>query len=226
MNILKTNEDLRDFWNSNYGKLEPMKIDPSEVVVESKLDEYLKELADKSAKVLDFGSGSGRFMITARLLSDGIEEGIGIDTSVNGVNFSNETCKLSNISNLEFRVGSHLDLEKIEEGYFDGIICSNTLDVVPLLTSNEMIKGLTRVLKPNGLFLLKINFPLTEELIKKINMEEIDKDTYSINGIMRGLDHTDEQWIEKFKDFDLLKQDLFERIPNGPKDRIFMFQKK
>ncbi len=222
----KINEDLRNFWNLAYEKLEPMKIDPAEVKVESKLDEYLKEVADKCPKVLDFGTGSGRFIITAAMLSHGIKEGIGIDTSANGINFANGTSKLSGLDNLNFIVGDHLSLRNYKENYFDGIICSNTLDVVPLKTSNEMIKELTRVIKPKGYFVLKINFYLNDALIKKINMEEVDKDTYTINGIMRGLNHTDKQWIDKFNEFELIKSDEFERIPNGPKDRVFMFRKK
>ena len=57
-------------------------------------------------------------------------------------------------------------------------------------------------------------------------MEEIDKNTYTMNGIIRGMNLTNEEWIKRFSGFSLIKTDEYERIPNGPKDRIIILKKE
>ena len=224
-NLKETNDKLINFWNDWFLKIEPQKIDLNDVKPENKLDEYLKELGDSSEKILDLGTGTGYGLLNAKILGGKVKYGLGIDPSVNAINFINQTCELSNIDGLEFKVGNHKILREYEKDYFDGIICSNVLDVVPEETSLEMIEELTRVLKPNGLFVMKINFYLTEELIKKIKMIEVAKNTYAINGIVRGLNYTVDEWVQKLKGFELIKTGEFERIKDGPKDRVLMLRK-
>jgi ubiquinone/menaquinone biosynthesis C-methylase UbiE len=225
LNVSKANQDLKEFWNEWFKKLEPQKINPEDVKVGNELDQYLKELGDEAERVLDLGTGTGYGLINAKLLGQKIKYGLGVDPSENSINFVNETCKLSGIEGLDFKVGDHKSLEEIDNESFDGVICSNVLDVVPEETSLEMIHAIKRVLKPNGVFVLKINFYLTEELIQKIKMEEVAKNTYAMNGIIRGLNYTVDEWVERFAGFELVKTGEFERIPNGPKDRVLMFKK-
>ena len=223
MNEKKLNNDLRDFWNQWFSKIEPEKINHDDVKVENELDQYLKELGDTCERVLDFGSGTGHCLITTKLLGNKIVYGLGIDSAENGVKYANDTCKLSNIENLDFKVGDQHLLKQYEENSFDGIVCSNILDVVPLITSNEIIDEIKRLLKPGGVLVVKLNFYLTKEIISKIKMEKITNNTYGKNGILRGLNFKTEEWIKKFNELHLIKKGEYERIKNGPKDRILMF---
>lgn len=224
-NLKEANEKLINFWDEWFKKVEPQKINPDDVKVGNELDQYLKELGDVSEKILDLGTGTGYGLLTAKLLGEKVKYGLGIDPAKNAINFIEKTCELSGIKDVEFRVGNHKNLNDFQDGYFDGIICSNVLDVVPEETSLEMIEEISRLLKPEGLFVLKINFYLTDELIKKIKMEEVDKNTYTINGIVRGLNFTVDEWVKKLKGFELVKTGAFERIKNGPKDRVLMLKK-
>jgi hypothetical protein len=73
---------------------------------------------------------------------------------------------------------------------------------------------------------LKFNFFLDDALIERIHMEKIDEDTYTINGVIRGLNKTTDAWISIFSDFQLIEKAEFGRIPNGPKDRVLLLRKK
>ncbi|XFA98571.1 class I SAM-dependent methyltransferase [Candidatus Izemoplasma sp. B36] len=224
-NLKEANEKLINFWDEWFKKVEPQKINPDDAKIGNELDQYLKELGDVSEKILDLGTGTGYGLLMAKLLGKKVKYGLGIDPAKNAINYIEKTCELSGIKDVEFRVGNHKNLNDFSDGYFDGIICSNVLDVVPEETSNDMIKEISRLLKPNGLFVLKINFYLTDELIKKINMEEVAKNTYTINGIVRGLNFTVDEWVKRLKEFELVKTGEFERIKNGPKDRVLMLKK-
>ena len=73
--------------------------------------------------------------------------------------------------------------------------------------------------------MIKLNFFLTDEIIARIKMEEIAEDTYQINGILRGLNYDLETWLSKFDGFELIESTTFERIKDGPKDRVILLRK-
>jgi SAM-dependent methyltransferase len=225
MNENQMNIDLKQFWNNQFTKLEPTVIKTNEVKEENSLDKFLKYLGDHSEKILDIGTGSGYGLLTAKILGEKAKYGLGIDPSLNAINFLNKTCEMSDIKGICGQVGDHKILENELSESFDGIICSNVVDVVPEKTANEIIREIQRLLKPNGILVLKINFYLTEELIKKIKMEEVDTNAYAINGILRGVNYTLDEWINRFDGFEVIEREEYERIPNGPKDRVLLLRK-
>lgn len=225
MNRDKQNETLIAFWDEWFKKLTPEKIDKSQLKVEHDLDLYLKELGDVSERVLDLGTGAGYGLLTTKLLGGKVKYALGIDPSKNAIDYLSELCRLSDIEGIETRVGDHQILKDYPDASFDGIVCSNTLDVVLLETSLAMIDEIKRLLRPGGLLVLKLNFYLTDALIERIKMEEVAPNTYALNGVIRGLNFTTEEWIAKFNGFELVKQSQFERVKNGPKDRVLMLKK-
>lgn len=214
------------FWDQFFKDRTPIVIDPKDIVITTKLDQYLKQVGDQSENVLDIGCGVGFCLIASKILGNKIKMGIGFDTSKNAIYFANETVKLSKIEGLTFHVSDETYLNEIPDESFDGIICSNFLDVIPKVLSDIIIKDIIRILKPNGLFLLKINFPLTDELIEKMKMEKLEENTYQMNGVIRAYDLPTEQWIQRFKDLDVLAIDGFRRAEHLPEDRIILFTKK
>ena len=225
MNELQENKKLISFWDEFFKKVQPMTLKSEDAKVENDLDKYLKLLGDNCERVLDIGCGWGYGLIVAKLLGDKIKYGLGIDPSENGIHILNETCKLSGIEGLVGIAGTHEVLKENEDASFDGIICSNVLDVIPESTSNEVITEISRLLKPGGYFVLKFNFYLTEDLIQKIKMEKIGDNAYAIGGVLRGVNYTLDEWLSKFDGFELVEQSEYERIPNGPKDRVALLRK-
>lgn len=225
MNIDKLNKDLQYFWNDVFKKLKPEKINLKEIKVENELDKAIKFIGDNAERVLDIGTGSGYALFNAKLLGNKIKYGLGIDSSENAIRFANETIELNNISGLDFKVEDHEYLKELKADSYDGIICSNVLDVIPKEIANKIISAIKRILKPNGYLLLKFNFYLTKEIIERTKMEEIAENMYSLNGILRGVNYTTKVWLKKFKDFEVIKEAEYDRVKKGPKDRVLLLKK-
>lgn len=226
MDIGKTNQDLISFWDKQFERLEAEAINVEDLTVDNPLDEMLVDLGNQCERILDYGCGSGYGIFVSSLMGKHVKEGIGIDTSKHAIDFCKKTAQKSNIKNLSFIQGSEEVLDIYKDKPFDGIICSNVLDVIPYETSESLIQTLTDVLKKGGYFLLKINFYLTEALIEKIHMQALDERSYAMNGILRGVNLTNQVWIERFKGFDCIKTASYQRLKQGPKDRILLFRKR
>ncbi len=225
MDIKKLNQDLIEFWDSQFSVLEPSEIKEDDVKIESPLEEKLKYLGDQCERILDLGSGSGYALFIAKKLGNKIKYGLGIDTSKNAIDYCNQTVKLSQMTGIEFIQDTHDYLNQLSNYSFDGIVCSNVLDVVPYDTSEEMIQLMDKKLISGGYLLLKLNFYLTEELIQRIKMIPIDERSYTLNGILRGVNLTTEEWIARFSNFDLIEIGEYQRV-KGPKDRLILMKKR
>ncbi len=225
MNVKEENNKLIDFWNSAFEKVEPMTLKADDFDSSIDFHRLLKHIGDHCIDVLDIGCGWGYGLFVAKLLGNKMRYGLGIDPSENAVNVMEETCYLSDIHGIDPKVGTHDMLSLYDDQSFDGMICSNTLDVVPEKTSDEIIGEIKRLIKPQGFVLLKFNFYLDEALIEKIGMKEIDQDAYAINGILRGVNHTTEEWLSKFDGFKVIEQTEFQRVQNGPEDRVILLQR-
>lgn len=219
------NETLQAYWNAYFQNLEPQAIDRSMIDLSNPLDQALKTLGDQAKHILDFGTGAGYCLFSAYLSGTRVKTGIGIDPSKNAIDYARKTSAMSDIVGLSFEVGDENDLNRLKDASFDAIICSNVLDVVSFETSEIMIPMIDRLLKQGGLLLLKLNFYLTDELVGKLSMEEIDRNTYRKDGILRAVNLTTVQWIRRIPGYDVIKRACYERIENGPKDRILLLKK-
>lgn len=219
------NETLKAYWNEHFQNLEPQAIDRSMIDLSNPLNQALKALGDQAEHILDLGTGTGYCLFSAYLSGTRVKTGIGIDPSKNAIEYARKTSAMSDIVGLSFEVGDENDLNRLKDASFDAIICSNVLDVVPFETSEIMIPMIDRLLKQGGLLLLKLNFFLTDELIVKLSMEEIDRNTYRKDGILRAVNMTSEQWIRRFPGYDVIETGYYARIENGPKDRILLLKK-
>jgi ubiquinone/menaquinone biosynthesis C-methylase UbiE len=226
MDIRKINQDLIQFWDHQFGQAKASKIEKKDIPLDNDLVKLIKFVGDRSENILDYGTGSGYALIAAKLHGGKMKRGLGIDPSVNSIKLAKDIVSMSKIEGLDFIVGKEELLHEIEDHAYDGIICSNVLDVIPYETSNQIIKEFSRIIKPNGYFLLKINFYLTEELIKKIKMDKIGDKAYAINGILRGVNLTNEEWIKRFKSFTVIEEKSYQRLKQGPMDRVILFQNK
>ncbi len=223
MNTLS--KTLIEFWDTYFKEVKPMKINQDEVKIESKLDEELKFIGDHASQILDIGCGLGTCLMTAKILGEHMVSGIGIDPSESAIHFANETTSLSHIQGLSFVQGDHHLLSTYPDHTFDGIISSNTLDVIPTDISDLIIKEIFRLLKPGGYFLLKLNFYLDQSMIEKLKMEPIGNHMYQINGVLRAVNRTTEAWIHHFSGLTLIREAGYKRAPHLPDDRILVFSK-
>lgn len=214
------------FWDHFFEGQEPLIINKKNIKIQTTLDQYLKQIGDHSENVLDIGCGLGTCLIGSACLGKKIKKGVGFDTSKHAIKVANKTIEQSHIKGLSFHVADESFLETLKDNSFDGIICSNFLDVVTKDISDKIINEIKRILKPSGLLLLKLNFLLDEKLIKKLNMEMIEENTYQMNGVIRSYNLTTDAWIQRFSGFKVLKVDGYQRAEGMPEDRVILFSKK
>lgn len=225
MNIKKINQDLISYWNQQFEKVEVKPIAMDDIVISDELDEMLEMIGNHCPNVIDFGCGCSLLMLKAAVFGNQVEKGLGIDPSHHAICFSNESIKQVGFNYLNYICGDHLYLKQIDDQSIDGVICSNVLDVLPYETSKFIIHEFRRIIKTKGYLLVKINFFLTDELIQRIGMEKISQNTYSINGILRGYNLSTDDWIQRFDGFEVEKIGSYQRLKDGPKDRLLLLRR-
>ena len=207
MNNQEINNNLLKFWD------EAIKLTPEEKKEELKIEKRdYKDLAPsiklfnaaqelgKCEYVLDYGCGSGWAAIT--IVKSGAKKVRAVDLGSNIIDTAKFYAEL-------YGVGNNLDILKISPDWFetvpyeiyDGIICSNVLDVVPLETSLYIIKELARIATKDAKVIIGLNFYLSKEDAKNRGLDLVEDKYLVINGTLRLLSLTDEKWTELFSPY-------------------------
>lgn len=134
------------FWDNKYKKEKrAWGVKPSELGVLTV--QYLKNnnLNNINLEILDIGCGYGRDVF---YLSKNIKGKIlGIDASKEAIILAKKGKK----RDIEFR---HCDFKDLDETNYDIIISSNFYQILKKEERNELIKTISKILKPNGLLFL------------------------------------------------------------------------
>lgn len=226
MDIKEVKHQSIKFWDDYFKQYPTFKIQKSDITIDTALDECLKFIGDHCEHIVDIGCGEGLCLMEIALIGEKVKSCLGVDASLSAIEKGNDIVKLSEIKNIKFEQGDENYLKDIPSQSYDGIVCSNFLDVIPASLSDVVIKEMLRIIKPKGYILLKFNFVLTPELIEKLHMTKIEKNTYAMNGVIRAMNRTTDEWVSLFPNFDVIRMDEFERAPNLPKDRVILLQKK
>ena len=118
-----------------------------------------------------------------------------------GFEFANETAKLSDYKTAVFMEGGEQSLKQLEENSFDGVILFNVLDVMPKDVSSTVIDDLERVLKPGGLWFIKMNPYYSKEELESFGYKNMGNQIYEEDHILRLRQATTNYWKEKFARF-------------------------
>ncbi len=225
--LQNTNYDLRKFWNEAYKEENaPATISKNDIEISDALDECLNELAKSSTSILDIGCGDGIMLLEASFFADENARLLGIDSSENAIRYANATAINSKRSNISYKLGGLETLSKMKDGSFDGIICSNFLDVIPVESAIPFIKEIQRLLSKGGHLLFKCNFIIGEKSAKAMNAKVDDEGNVYLSGILRSNNRIDDEWVKSFSPLHLLYKKEYARLgEDRPKDRIFYFEK-
>lgn len=204
MNNQEINKNLIKFWDNAIKltpeeKKEETKGDYKDLAPSIKLFNAAQELG-KCEYVLDYGCGSGWAAII--IAKSGAKKIRAVDLGDNIIDTAKFYAEL-------YGVGNNLDILKISPDWFetvpyeiyDGIICSNVLDVVPLETSLYIIKELARIATKDAKVIIGLNFYLSKEDAKNRGLELIEDKYLIINGTLRLLSLTDEKWTQLFSPY-------------------------
>jgi 2-polyprenyl-3-methyl-5-hydroxy-6-metoxy-1,4-benzoquinol methylase len=119
-------------------------------------------------------------------------------------------------------------LQGIPAGTYDGLICSNVLDVVPPETAEVILQGLARVTAPDGLMIVGLNYYLSPEAATAKGLELVDGNRLYVDGVLRLVSRTDEEWANSFSPwYSVEKLDHF-AWPGEAKEtrRLFWLRKR
>jgi len=185
----------QEFWNELFKNENIEKID-SKWIESNEFNDSINEYMKEDSNVLDYGSGTG-FAIIEIYFTKKIKYGLGIDASINGIEYSNKLIKESDIKNIEFKCGDESLLNDYKE-YFDFIISLNCLDVVPDEITYSILDKLYDSLKSQSYMFIGLNHEFSEdELINKLSMEK-DENYFYKNGILRCNKKSKDEWIKLF----------------------------
>lgn len=188
-------EKLKEFWNSN--KVEPERIE-GRWVKDEVIGRVVSQGLRNAELVLDYGCGFGWGLFEMSFIG-GFKKGIGIDTSINSIDYCRRTAELSEMKNLEFLCGD----EKLLDGYKDGfdfILTVNTLDVVPQEVCDSIMKRLSAFLKSGGRIAICLNPEFSDEGFREIGMDMVGRYGYK-DGVFRCNRKSHEEWIEYFSKY-------------------------
>lgn len=148
--------------------------------------------------VLDYGCGSGWGAIVA--LKSGIKQVTAVDVSANSIKLLNLYKKAYNLDNLKALVIDENWIKSIPNESFDGLICSNVLDVLPLKMTMELIENFARILKPKAKVVIGLNFYITNEMQNERGFH-LENDELYVNGVLRLLNKKDSEWKNLFSKY-------------------------
>lgn len=89
-------------------------------------------------------------------------------------------------------------LEGVPSRTYDGLICSNVLDVVPQETSQDLIHQFARVTKVGAKVIIGLNFFMSAERAAERGMDLVDGRKLYVDGVLRLVSLSDDEWTALF----------------------------
>lgn len=207
MKLSQDNQNLVAFWDQAFSlseedRKELLQSDPEswkEMAPSEKLSRAAASLANRK-KVLDYGCGNAWAGIIAA--KNGCTDVTAVDLAPGAVDAAKAYAALygaekqMNIS----LVGPEW-LKTVPADSYDGIICSNVLDVVPPETAAEILRELARISTDDASVIIGLNFYLSPEAAAQRNMNLADGNRLYVDGVLRLVSRSDDEWKKEFKSF-------------------------
>jgi ubiquinone/menaquinone biosynthesis C-methylase UbiE len=215
------------FWNEAYKEEKTEVLCDGDYFVPRAMEAIFDVFTQECPAVLDFGCGAGDMLLRIAYMGK-LKRGIGVEKGENIVAYASKMAEINSWSHLlEFMDGGVDTLKAMEDGSFDGVVASNVFDVITREAADEAMEQLVRILKPNGLMLLKVNQAMTPEMHEKFKMVNFRDNLYARDGVLRGRECTTEEWREWFSRY--FTEDMYADVPwQRPDffDRLFLLRKK
>jgi len=198
------NEKLIRFWNSVFASDdEERKNMPAEgwreLAPSEKLFDAAKELG-KCKKVLDYGCGSGWAGIIAA--KSGCMDVTAADAAEEALRSTEQYASVYNVDRIIHTVKADNNwLRSIPDQTFDGLFCSNVLDVIPEETAISLIKEFARIVTDDANVVIGMNYYMSEKEASDKGLELTDHKCLYIDGILRMVSRTDEEWTRIFSPY-------------------------
>lgn len=144
-------------------------------------------------KILDYGCGSAWAAVIAA--KSGCADVIAVDAAPGAVQAARLYAARYGVADrVHISCAASGWLKTIPSATFDGLICSNVLDVIPPETAEEIIRESARVLTRDGTVIVGLNYYLSPEAAAARGMALADGNRLYIDGVLRLVSRTDEEW--------------------------------
>ena len=202
--LRKDYEEAKLFWNTAFSMDEDARIHAANSADKENgwkdmapSEKLLKAACTLGAKhrVLDYGCGRGWAAIIAA--KAGCDNVTGVELAENAVRSAEFYVNLFDVAD---RVTVHHISENwIEEtpaACYDGIICSNVLDVVPEEVAENILRHLARIAKKGASVVIGMNYYMEPKENPERNMTVKNGNCVYVSDILRLVCRTDEEWTE------------------------------
>ena len=200
----KDYDSLLSFWNGAFALTEEERkqteeeVDPGDggrsLAPSQKLWNAARSLGSRRC-VLDYGCGSGWAGIAAA--KAGCRHVVCADTATNGIEAARLYGRLMGTENAIEYVHIPADwLSRQPEGRYDGLICSNVLDVIPTEAAEEILRHAARAVTADADVIIGLNHYMEpkEDAERHITLQHGNH--IYVNGILRLVSRTDAEWEE------------------------------
>ena len=158
---------------------------------------HAAELLGRRKKVLDYGCGSGWAGIIAA--KSGCPDVTAVDAAPGAVRAARfHAARYAVEEQVHVECGALSWLKTVPDRLFDGLICSNVLDVIPPESAEAILRESARIVRQDALVVIGLNFWLSPEAAAKRGMELTGGNRLYVDGILRLVSRTDREWEDCF----------------------------
>lgn len=154
----------------------------------------------KCRKVLDYGCGSGWASIIAA--AHGCPDITAADPAPGAVKSTTHNISLYGMDRQIHPVLIDEDwLSTVPDNTYDGIFCSNVLDVIPERNAEYILRQFRRIAADDAEIIIGMNYYLSPERAAERNLNLVRGRYLYVDGILRLVSRTDEEWADLFSPF-------------------------
>lgn len=206
------NQALIAFWDKAFAlsdedqkqRLEDGGPDWKEIAPSEKLYRAACALGQRK-KVLDYGCGNAWASIIAA--KSGCADVTAADAAPGAVQAARLYAARYGVADRVHAVCSDSNwLQSVPDGTFDGLICSNVLDVIPPETVEAILRELARVTTQDGILIVGLNYYLSPEAAAARSIDLADGNRLYIDGVLRLVSRTDAEWARIFSPWYTVKK--------------------
>ena len=237
LTLKKGQKEAMDFWNKAFTLSDEdrekhdnnitAQSDLADLAISKKLANFVRDTLKGKNKVLDYGCGEGWAGMSI------CKQGCGDVTCVDVAQGAVETVKyIACLAGISDGFNAHSItadwLETVADNTYDGIVCTNVIDVVPSEISAYIAKHLGRILTPDGTAVIGMNYYKDLSADPGTNVEIKNGNEVYMDGILRMVSRTDSEWRTIFEQY--FKVEHLEyyawNSETVEKRRIFVLKKK
>lgn len=201
-NVEQDNQTLINFWDQAFTQSEEEALIPNtkedwkNLAPSEKLFLAAHSLGQRK-KVLDYGCGSGWAAIIAA--KSGCPDVTAVDAAPAAVRSARlNAARYGVAGQIRFERAGADWLQSLSSETYDGLFCSNVLDVIPPETAEEIIRESARIIRRDATVIIGMNYFLYPEDAASREIKLADGNRLYVDGVLRLVSRTDDEWKQIF----------------------------